>query len=374
MGLFIKHIKTIAFAIAAVLALAGCHKDDEIQTRHFRMGFSPSAYEVSPGATGYVYDKLETEADIISHRFDNGVPWTESLNGSDYDKHIMDDWAYRKSKTNPSKKTVVSVTPLNFSRDGLANDRGVENNMPLAAPWDTYKFDDENIKTAYLNYCKRIIDFFQPDYFGMAIESNLLYMMNPDVWSDYLHLHEFIYRQLKSLYPDLPVFSSVAGAPMLKDFLVDNDHVQQRLAVMQLLQFSDYYALSFYPHLSAYKGGPYPENTFNELFSMSSKPVIVAETGYTAETFSMDAGAGSRVIETDPLKQQKFVSDLLAASEKWKAKFVIYTTLRDYDPLWTGSSANPEIARREAGLYDENGNPRPALNSWREYFKRKVAE
>ena len=38
----------------------------------------------------------------------------------------------------------------------------------------------------------------------------------------------------------------------------------------------------------------------------------------------MDTGSGLFEIETDPVKQQKFVDDLLAASEKRKVKFAIY--------------------------------------------------
>ncbi|MEX2231690.1 MAG: hypothetical protein WD824_06000 [Cyclobacteriaceae bacterium] len=377
MILFDKCRKILVFCLAGALLLTGCSKEDDVKSRNFRMGFTPFPYEISTQGVEYVYNKLETEADIINHHFDNGVPWPEALKGEDFDQKVIDDWTFRKSKAKPSHKTYVSVSPINFSRDGLAVYRGAEENMPLPAPWNSYSFNDEKVKTAYLNYCKRVIDFFHPDYFGMSIEANLLYVMNPQLWTDYLELHEYIYAQLKLLYPDLPVFTSVAGSPVLNGFLDSNSHdyVQQRLAMMQLLQFSDYYAISFYPHL-IYRGVPYPENIFDELFSISSKPLIVAETGYTAQNFSMDMGQGIFPIGTDPAKQQKFVDDLLAASEKWKAKFVIYFTVRDYDQLWAqiGSPVDINIAWRDSGLYDEAGNPRPALNTWREYFKRKLED
>jgi hypothetical protein len=363
-------------ALLAIVLLISCSKEEELKTRHFRMGFTPFPFELSPDAVQYTYEKLETDADIINHHFDNGVPWPEALSGDDFNDVIMDDWGFRKNKTKPTHKIYVSVSPINFTRDGLAAYRGNADNLPLPPPWDQYAFNDENVKTAYLNYCKRVIDFFEPDYFGMSIESNLLYVINPDVWTDYLELHEYVYQQLKYFYPELPVFSSVAGAPMLEGFLQGNDHVQQRLAVMQLLQVSDYYAISFYPHLSNYMGDPYPETAFDELFSISNKPIIIAETGYTAQAFSMDLGDGAFTIDTDPEKQKKFVDDLLTASEKWKAEFVIYFAMRDYDQLWTqiGSPTDLSIAWRDAGLYDENGNPRPAWNSWRDWFKRRLEQ
>jgi hypothetical protein len=367
------HIR-FCLLFAAGLLLGGCSKEDELKKRPFLMGFRPFPYEISQVGIEYTYDKLAAEADIINHHFDNGVPWEEALNGESFPTHIMDDWTYRLSKADVRQKTYVSVTPINFSRDGLAAYRGTEDNMPLPAPWNTYGFNHENVKTAYLNYCKRVIDFFEPDYFGMSIETNLLYLHNPGLWAQYLKLHEHTYHSLKLLYPDLPVFSSVAGAPLLKGFLEGNDHVQQRLAVMQLLELSDYYAISFYPHLTGFGGNPYPDNTFDELFSISPKPLIIAETGYTAETFSMNNGHGLITIQTDPVKQQLFLDDLLAASDEWRATFVIYSTLRDYDQHWKqiGSPHDINIAWRDAGLYDEAGNPRPALNSWRGWYKRRV--
>lgn len=372
----VRFAASMGLLMLAAAFLGGCKKDVEMESRHFRMGFTPFPYEISPAGVEYVYSKLSTEADIINHHFDNGVPWQEALTGADFDPGIMNDWSYRKSKTASGHKTYVSVTPINFSRMGLAAYRGEHDNMPLPEPWSGYRFNDEPVKTAFLNYCKRVIEYFTPDYFGMSIESNLLYLQKPELWSDYLELHEYVYDQLKSLYPDMPVFASVAGAPMLDGFLENTDHVQQRLAVMQVLEMSDYYAISFYPYLTGYLGNPYPENTFDELFSISPKPIIVAETGYTAETFTMDNGEGAVTIHTDPAKQQKFVDDLLAASEKWKVRFIIYFTLRDYDQLWAqlGSPTDLNIAWRDAGLYDEDGNPRPALNSWREYLRRRVNE
>lgn len=370
----IFYLKLFTFAVGGSCAFLACSKDEEVKSRAFMMGFTPFPYEISLEGVEYAYEKLATEADIINHHFDNGVPWPEALSGDEFSDFIMDDWKFRKNRTEPGHKTYVSVSPINSFRDDLAAYRGSEDNMPLPAPWDGYAFNDDHVKTAYLNYCKRAIEFFEPDYFGMSIETNLLYVLNPGAWTDYLELHEYIYQQLKFFYPELPVFSSLSGAPLLEGFLNGSDHVQQRLAAMQVLQVSDYYAISFYPHLSSHMGNPYPEGTFDELFSISTKPLIIAETGYTAQAFSMDAGNGAFTIDTDQEKQKKFVDDLLAASEKWKARFVIYFNVRDYDQLWVqiGSPMDLNIAWRDAGLYDEGGNPRPALNSWRDWFKRRL--
>jgi hypothetical protein len=365
-------IKIVFIALCTMLWLS-CDKHVDPETRSFYMGFTPFPYEMSADAVNYVYDRLNTDADIINHHFDNGVPWEEAFSGAEFPQAIKDDWNYRKTKTSPNHKVYLSVTPLDFTRSALAAYRGVSDNMPLPARWSSYHFSDEHVKTAYLNYCKRIIDFFKPDYFNMAIEANLLYVNKPDLWSDYLQLHTFIYHELKVAYPELPIFSSVSGAPLLKGFLDGVDHVQQRLAVLQLMEYSDMYAISFYPYLSSYLGDPYPENAFDELFHVSEKPLAIAETGYAAQKFSINAGKGLVTIDADPLKQQKYEEDLLAACDRRKAEFVINFCLRDYDQLWVqiGSPIDINIAWRDSGLYDENGNARVALTTWKTYLSKK---
>lgn len=360
--------------LVAGLFLAGCSREDDVKTRHFRMGFTPIPYKISLPAAEYAYSKLATEADIINHHFDSGVPWPEALSGDPFSRNILADWNFRKSKGHPGQKIYVSVTPINNSHIGLASYRGSDDNMPLPGPWNTYSFKDEPVREAYLNYCKRVIGFFHPDYFAMSIQTNLLYLYQPELWTEYLEFHEYIYRELKALYPDLPIFSTVAGGPMLEGFIEGNDCVQQRLAVMQLLTLSDYYALSFYPRQTML-GEKVQDDVFNELFSMSPKPLVVAETGCTAQHFSADLGRSFSTFETNPLNQQKFVDGLLAASEKWRAGFVIWFTLRDYDQLVARlGSTTQETGWRDAGLYDENGQPRPALNSWRTWLKKKVVD
>lgn len=358
------------------LILLSCNKDAPspvTEARTFYMGFTPFPYEVSQEAIDFVYQKIGQDGDIINHHFDNGVPWVEAETNAAFHANIMNDWAYRKAKTPIGHKIYLSVGPINIYRIGLANYRAEKDDMPLPAPWNSYKFSDQPVKTAYLNYCKRIIDFFKPDYFNMAIEANLLYFNRPDLWNDYMVFHEYIYTQLKLTYPSLAIFSSVTGAHMLDGAFSGNDYMKQRAAVKQVLVFSDLYALSFYAYLSNYLGNPYPVGVFEELFNISDKPLAIAETGYTAQTFSIDVLPGVPVtITSDADKQEKYVRDLLEACSKRKSLFVINFILRDYDQLWksVGSPTDLFIAWKDTGLYDENGSSRKAFDVWKLYLAK----
>jgi hypothetical protein len=370
---YIRFQKFLLFtACAAILFLFSCSKDKEPDTRSFYMGFTPFPYALSATASNDVYEKLKADGDIVNHHFDNGIPWQEALTGASFPQAVLDDWNYRKCKIVGDQKLLLSVTPINLSRTGLALLRGSADNMPLASPWSEYTFNHADVKTAYLNYCKRVIDFFQPHYFNMAIEANLLYQNKPEQWSAYMDLHTYIYHELKVAYPQLPIFSSVSGTSLMKGFIEGNDAVQQRLAVLQLMEYSDMYALSFYPYLSTYRGNAFPGNTLDELFHISGKPLAITGTGYVAQSFSMQTSGSPVTIEGNQLKQQKYFYDLLSACEKRKAEFVISFVVRDYDQLYSQAGASAvNIAWRDAGLYDENGMPRLALLPWKEYQIKK---
>lgn len=361
--------------LSVLTVLSACGSDEPTEERTFYLGFTPFPYAISQEAVDFTYEKIAEDADIVNHHFDNGVPWVEAEHNDPFHINITNDWQFRKNSTPQGHKIYVSVTPIDFVRTGIAKYRAAEEDMELPEPWDAYSFNDEPVKTAYLNYCKRIIDFFEPDFFNMAIEANLLYFNHSPFWDDYLELHEFIYNELKSAYPDLPVFCSVVGAHMMSDTFADNDHLALRTATVQLLEHSDLYALSLYPYLTAYLGNPYPENMLTELFSISNKPLAIAETGYAAQTFSIDTEGGPLTVVSDPSKQEKYISELLKACTKRKAKFVINFVLRDYDDLWEeiGSPTGVVIAWRDSGLYDENGNTRKALTRWRSYLKKPLS-
>jgi hypothetical protein len=367
-------ILKVAITLMFIAGTFSCDKESHEPTRSFYMGFTPFPFAISMEAVNYTYSKISTDSDIINHHFDNGVPWKEALLDTAFHPNIMSDWTFRKQNTPVGHKVYLSVSALTIERNGMAKYRAESEDMPLPDSWNSYRFNDEKVKAAYLNYCKRIIGFFNPDFFNMNVEGNLLYFVNPALWTDFIEFHRFIYQELKIAFPSLPIFCSVTGAQMLPGYFPDSDHVQQRLAALQLLEHSDLYAISFYPYISAYLGNPYPENSIEDLFSLSDKPLAIAETAYPAQTFTINMGGTDLTISADATKQNNYLNDLLKACEKRKAKFVINFVLRDYDALWASAGAKNDlsVAWRDTGLIDENGNERKAYVTWKNHFKHAL--
>jgi hypothetical protein len=369
-----KRFRKYLLIVCSIFAVAACSKESNEPTRSFYMGFTPFPPDLTLDGADYVYNGITEQADIIDHHFDNGVPWIEAYEDLPFHENIINDWAFRKSRTSPQETIYVSVSALRIDRDSLALYRGAQDNMPLPKPWNTYRFNDEHVKTAYVNYCKRLIEYFQPAFFNMNVEANLLYFVNPSLWTDFLEFHTYVYTQLKAAYPSIKIFSSVTGAHMLQGFFDNNDYVLQRLAVLQIVAQSDLYAISFYPYMSKYLGNAYPDNMFDELFNISDKPLAIAETGYPAQSFDINVNGTLLSVVSDEEKQNKYIGDLLSAVDKRKGLFVINFVLKDYDLLWQqiGGKNDLGIAWRDTGLYDENSKERQSSLTWKKYFKRHL--
>lgn len=351
-----------------------CSKDEPVASnssseRKFYMGFTPFPYDVTSQAVNYVYDKLETEADIIAHHFDDGIPWQEALDSTEFNPNIIADWQYRLSRTPGSHKKYVAVTPININRNGLAPYKAESGNLPLPAPWDTISFNHTDVKLAFLNYCKRTTDFFHPDYLVIGIEVNLLMKLRPDLWDAYLDLHKYVYQHLKAVYPDLPVFVSFSGMDLLPEYS-DADPGKQQQALSDILPYSDMFGISIYPYISSLLTDSIPGNLFDRIFSNSTKPIAICETGYEADTISVNGG--TVIINGTPELQNNYISILLNKADEYDLVFVINFVLRDYDALWEsiGSPDDFRILWKDAGLYDENGNSRIAQKTWMQWLNK----
>lgn len=344
--------------------------------RSFYLGFTPFPYAVSVEAVQYTYQTIARDADLIAHHFDNGVPWVEALRGEPYRPAVLDDWSWRRAQTPPGHKRYVSVAPINLWRNGLALYRGDGEDMPLPPPWDGYDFNHPDVKAAFLNYCLEIIAYFEPDYFNMGIEVNGLLNNAPDRWEAYLELHRHVYEGIKRQYPELPVFVSLLAMDLL-DEATDTDHAAHLEAVRQLGPYTDLFALSIYPYMSAYMTGPLPADLFDRLASLSDKPMAIAETGYPAETFAVPVNSALLTFETDADRQARYIQQLLDAAQQHDFVFVINFVLRDYDALLEAVAA-PSVAQlallwKDTGLYDQDGRSRPALDIWRNWLALPVS-
>lgn len=372
---FVKRTRTVillAITLPLFVLFQQCTKAPEtevtpVATRGYYLGFTTWPYTASLAGVDYPYEKIATDADLITYHIEGGVPWADAAADvltdpmvSRYNSHITAEWAYKLSKKPAGHKLYVAVTPLNSSRSGIADSwTAAGNNITGVAPWNGYALDSTQVKQAYLNYCRRAITFFNPDFFAFGIELNLLETNMPAQMTNLLNLQSYIYQQLKILYPNLPVFVTLTGVDLLADYV---GTATSAATFNTLLASSDYFALSTYPYLSGYLTTTLPADFFDRLAALSPKPKVIAEGGYLAETVTT-TGPPSYTFTTDTVKQKAYVELLLAAADKHSFLFVNQWLVRDFDNSF--GTSDFALIFQYIGMYDGAGNARPALTPWK---------
>jgi len=353
-----------AWLLASVLSLSILGRQET--TRTFHLGFTPFPYDISSEAVDFSYKSIGTDADLILHHLDQGVPWDEALKGTSYPKAVADDWADRLHRTPKATSVYLALTPLNLGRDGLAADLSSTKDPA----WATRSFDDPLVEKAYLAYCRKAIATFHPAYLAIGVESNLVKTKAPGKWPAYLKLHRDTYQALKKENPKLPIFDTVVGTALLPGYAPEYKHEDQMAALDDLMPTSDFFAVSLYPYMSAYLAEKIPDDMFSELEKMAhGKPMAIAESGYPAKEFSI--ADGKLVFKGTPEKQADWVRRLLAAAEKGKYPFVVNYITRDYEALWEKlGRTDLNAIWKNTGFYDAAGKPRSSLGLWKAALAR----
>ncbi|MBU7015734.1 MAG: glycosyl hydrolase 53 family protein [Theionarchaea archaeon] len=337
------------------------------QSRPFYMGFTGWPPGPTSASISEMYKFVETNGDLIAHHFDGGIPWVEALADSEFSTHLITEWKVKKEGTSRSHKVLVAITPLDMSRRNLALYWGEKDNLPLPSPWDTYELDSHEVKTAYLNYATRVVEYFSPDYLVIGIEVNLLLAADPEKWEQYTDLHEYVYAALKKEYPDLPVFASFTLGHIKG--LAGADSSIQVQELKEFMPYNDIMGLSIYPFLWAHPSqrlDPVPEDYFDAALQFG-KPVAVTETGVPSQSFrALDFD-----FEFDEDYQKAYITLLLKKACDYEFVFVVNWAPLDFvDLLEVFPDELKELGKIwvYTGMKRSDGCPKKALSVWISYL------
>ena len=345
---------SVLLAGAAPLLAGVIEAQSRLSPRPFRMGFTAFAPGVTAEAVTQTREFVRTNADLIAHHIE-GVPWAEALAGTPFPNELVADHESKRLMKPAGAKVYLAISPgrgeLKLAEKGTT---------PLPAKLRGKSYDDPDVIKAYLNYCRRSIEFFKPDYLAIGIEVNEIFTAGPEKWRAYATLHQRVYRELKKEHPDLPVFASYTLHNLFKE------RGAMLKACQELMPFNDCVAISFYPFFIR----DTPDAAFRWLtdnFDSFAKPYAMAETNDTAERTEMPKMKVT--LSGTPEKQAAYIRTLLELAERRRFQFVVLFIHQDYDPLWDaikGTAPELFMAWRDCGLLDERGHARPAYAVWRE--------
>lgn len=335
--------------------------------RPFAMGFTPYPYDATVEAWSETFDLVNAHADMLTHHFDDGIPWQEAFEKTPYRASILGSLEFRRARTGENKRIYLAVTPISNLRDDLAGEWTDLPSQPRTGPWAHRGFGNPEVRTAYLNHCRFLIEWFKPDWFAYAVEVDILFDKRPDLYPAFLKLARKTYRTLKREYPDLPIFLTITTAGQRPEF------DSRRAAMQKALRYSDYVAVSTYPYLTM-GGEGNPRGIEKDLLIRMAalapdKPFAIAETGYPAEPLELPSVPIT--IPARPAWQKRYASWLLTECEALDAEFVSWFCVVDYDRLWDlmeeQGVSDLFKAWRDTGFFDGQLQPRPALKIWEKW-------
>lgn len=343
--------------------------------RTFGMGFSPWPWDATIEAVDWTYQALSSDGDWISQHIEEGVPWQEALNESDFPTGYQTALNERKAKS-VGKKILLQINSLDMNRSALSPFRTNSVNVALTAPWSTYHFNDPTVKTAYSNYAKRMTDFFSPEIVLTGIELNILRTKtNASQWAELVELQCFLYQDLKSRGVTAPIGVSLITPAFYKPQLYSTEHdYNAQIQVLRDLEpCVDIVAWSVHPFMSGLLADSFPDDYFETIFSLTQKTQAISESSYPAQVWSSSGLTWNGSQE----KQNQFIEQMLTGAQSHSLKVVIWYTVRDYDQLWARpvndgglGSDSLSLIWRDTGLYDESGNPRSGLTTWKEWLQK----
>ncbi len=358
--------KTLICAIVFILLACSNNSVNDnplLEKRSFAMSISDFPYANTVNAFDASFALMLQNTDMVMMHFDGGVPWQEALDGTTYPQGFLNELNFKKSKIPTSHTTYLAVTPIAFERNALANNISNSGSQPLSPPWDTYAFDNQNVIDAYINHCKFMINFFEPEFFAYAIEANILMNTSPDEWPDLVSLMQQVYVSLKAEYPELPIFFSIQASWV---YLFQDIQLQK---LPEALSSTDFIAVSAYPFTEEPDPNLLPENYFSFIANLApEKPFAITETSWPAEDITQPYPV---FLQESEERQEAYMKFLLSNMKNLNAKFVSWFFIADYDQFWESDMKDSPIAAtlriwKDSGLYDGNLQPRKAQMQWQE--------
>lgn len=348
-------------------------------TRSFIMGIHPLVNDWSDDDEVLTQIFLDSYAqtaafsELMAHQPPEGVPWVELAADAPLTPEVQA--ALDRRVVLSQGRIYLGLSPLDGERAGLAPYWG---DSALPPEWEDPAFDDPLVVSTYIAWCEDMIALFEPDYFGYAIEANMVALSGaaPDEFPALISMLTQTYDALKANHPDLPLFTTLQ-----MDYTLLEPELQAA-AIEQLLPINDMLAISTYPWfipvlIGAHEPGELPIDWFQRFADLApDKPLCISETAGAAADLNLpELGVSVPATENH---QAGYVAFLLGEAERLDMEFVAWLTLNDMDNYLAGVEGLPPAVFellsifKDMGLHDEQGSCRSCLAIWDTVLAREL--
>lgn len=327
-------------------------------------GFFPSPPEATFESVLNHFQALGEHADFVLVQ--QNILWEDFVNGVEGESQKRTDMLNLMTLAEQQGlEAIFIVDPLN----GL-NRREF---MGLPAGWEA-SFANPDARAAFTNFALWIVREFQPRYLGLASEINTYADAHPDDFPNYLSLYHEVYTLVKAESPETQLFVSFQWEDLNNLFPTT---AEGRAAYAtnwdQVEAFEpelDVWVISSYPFFAFPSGADIPGDYYSPLPARTTKPLAVAEGGYTSRPVGPLPGA--------PQDQVDYLNAIHTQLGE-RLAFWVYLLLDDFNPdsyAQAMSQQGQDAGDIETlgffasvGLRESDGTPKPALETWDSYRK-----
>jgi hypothetical protein len=353
------------FLVAALLATIGCPRSSAVPeiethlTRPYLMGFSviPPKPDIKVALRSMEIWTRRADAAIMHM----DVPWALLLEGKTPEEALKRDGIdLARHYRSKNLKLVITVDVTN----GLARE-----SEAAALVTARRSITEPAIQRLYRTFVVAVVERLQPDYLGLAAETNLVRAIAPRP------VYDALVRMTNDAAADIRASPSGKTVPLYVSAQVETawGRLGQRSAYAGIdrdlrdFPFITALGLSSYPYLGGFNE---PESIPLEYYSrMNSKrllPLLIVEGGWPSASVR---GA----FTSSPAMQARYIARHSQILENANAIVAFQLPFADLD-LASFPKPLPAILPLFAtlGLVDSNLGAKPALATWDSIFARKV--
>lgn len=309
------------------------------------------------------YKDLAQYGDFVLFQYN--IPWADFIDGIDGEGKSRTDIANQEILARQNQlDSIYVVDALN----GL--NRREFSGLPMG--WEA-SFGNPKVRTAFTNYTLWVVRTFHPHYLGLASEINTYMDAYPEDAGNFISLYHELYRKIKEEAPDIQVFVTFQWEDLNNMWEQPGEQNRKKYEVNwdQVNVFEpnlDLWVISSYPYFVFQSGADIPTDYYSRLLLETSKPVAVAEGGWS-----------SRKVDSIDGTPQDQVAYLEAIHDQMGTRlaFWVYLILNDFDldsyslAIRQQGMSNNDLNTLELfqalGLRETDGTPKPALDVWKNF-------
>ncbi|MBN2714836.1 MAG: hypothetical protein JXX14_03210 [Deltaproteobacteria bacterium] len=326
--------------------------DASPEYRGFYMSAAPMQYEVRPGDIKTVFDfsGFERQVDLVSLHMDFfGIPWQAFADGSSLPTAWVSTMEQIRNDVDKLNVGVfLSLTPLSGSRNTPSDNAiVVDGELVIDSEWQTgcadfsSSYQGIDLKAAYLNYVRWMVDLFSPIFLNLNIEMNKYQFHCPKEWPSMIELSNAAYDQEKQHNAVMPVFVSFELEQMWGFTDEGACEVGDKSCLISAIEdvrdiSRDRFGISTYPLFLQWEWERMALDYFSAPAELTGEQVVFAETGWSNRSvtvpFPTIADDCFDLLRSTDEEQRWYMEFLLSSANELGADLVVWWTLRDFLP------------------------------------------